>query len=100
MSFIDTVEATKWKKYDSDTSMVEGGKFNYKTYIKGSDQMRVDISHKKVVLTKTYLTQKKTGISLVTRDNKGKTITKDFTKTKMDLKTFYKHFKKRLKNSK
>jgi len=101
LNIIDSVEATKWKKYDSGTIKIEKNvTFNYKTYIKKTNQMRVDISYKKTLLTKTYLRKNITGINSVIIDNKGKTISKNFTKTKMDLKTFYTHYKKEFKPSK
>ena len=97
LNYVDTVEAAKWKKYDSGTIKIENDTFNYKTYTKESNQMRVDINYNKIVLTKTYLTKTKTGINILSVDNKGKTVKKEFTKTKMNLKTYYTHFKKGFK---
>ena len=96
LSFVDTVEAIKWKKYDSGTFKSEGMDFSYTTYIKGSNEIRMDISYKKVIITKNYFTKTKNGIRTVIKDSKGKTISENFDKTKISLKTFYKLFKKGL----
>ena len=97
LNFVETVEAVKWEKYDSGTVKMENDTFNYKTYIRGSNQIQIDISYKKTLLSKTYIRKNQTGINSVTMDNKGKTIKRKFIKTKMDIKTFYTHFKKGFK---
>ncbi|MCL2156439.1 MAG: hypothetical protein FWH54_00255 [Methanobrevibacter sp.] len=98
ISSIDTVEAAKWKKYDSGTVKIQGKTLKYKTYIKGSKEMRMDMSSSGKILMKYYFTKTKTGIKVAVKDKKGKTINSASAKTKVSLKSYYKVVIRLLKN--
>ena len=74
--------------------------FSYTTYIKGSSEIRMDIIYKKILITRNYFTKTKTGIRTVVKDSQGKTISKDFEKLPISLKTFYKFFKREISSKK
>jgi len=97
LNFADTVEAAKWKQFDSGTVNSDGMKFSYKTYSRGSNEIRLDMSYSGKVVTRNYLTKTKTGVNVVIKDYTGRTINKDFVKTSLSLKAFYRNFKKGLK---
>ena len=100
LNFVDTVEAKKWKQFDSGTYTTDGIKCSYKSYSRGSNEIRIDVIYRGDVIARNYLTKTKTGINLAIKDYTGKTIDEKFLKSPLSLKNFYRLFKEELKKSK
>lgn len=90
LHFTETVEATKWKKFDSGTiKMDDGTKLKYNSYIKGNNKIHTKLYLKsKLVFTMDYV---KIGskIAITSKNPKGKVLTKETEYTKKSLKKWY-----------
>ena len=103
LSFVDTVEAAKWKKFDSgtikfnDSDPAFKNKVSYVTYIKGSKEIKMNYywytakENKKIHAGTFYFTQVgKNRIKSVIADGKGKKSKVDYIAYPYSVKQYYK----------
>jgi len=102
ISFVDTVEAAKWKKFDSGSFNIKKAdagyknKISYTSYTKGSKNIKMDLygykkkNNKKELLQTIYYTKTGDKIKYYNVNKKGKKSKTQSTALNMSLKTFYK----------
>jgi len=89
-SFAETVEAAKWKKFDSGKFKADDGSVvTFTSYIKGSNKIHMKMYVKSKLVATMDL--KKTGqkVVMTIKNNKGKVLAKETKYTKKSLKNYY-----------
>lgn len=102
LTFVDTVEAAKWKKYDSGSFNVKNPdpgykkKISYVTYIKGSKDIKMNAyyhksnNNKKVFFSTQYISKTGNNIKTYHVNLKGKKSKPEYITYKGTSKQFYK----------
>ncbi|MCL2157615.1 MAG: hypothetical protein FWH54_06300 [Methanobrevibacter sp.] len=110
MSFVGTVEAAKWKKYDSFSYNTKNPDPGYKkkvsivTYIKGTKDIKMNVygyktkNNKKMFIGNMYLSKTGDKLKFQVVDSKGKKSKPEYGKTKLSVKSCYKNIKYEMKN--
>jgi len=93
MTFADTVEAAKAKKFDSGSFKFKGQTVKYYAFIKGNSIL-VDYYMKNQYLGGYDIVKGKNKVTIKAVNSKGKYSSKDTVKTNKSLKTFYYSFNK------
>jgi hypothetical protein len=91
LSFADTVDAAKWKKFDSGSVKVKGQTIKYYAFIKGST-IQVDYYYKNKFITGYDLVKGKNKVTIRVLNSEGYYTSKNTYKTKKSLKSYYYSF--------
>lgn len=111
LTFMDTVEAKKWTKFDSgsyndnDQDPKYKKKVSYISYNKGSKDIKMNLymyrtkNNKKELQGIVYFSKSGNKIKMTAVDKKGKKDKPEYVTTGMNVKTFYREIIFQLKNS-
>lgn len=112
LSFVDTVDAAKWKKFDSGSIYMTNSAKNpnftknikpimyYVSYYKTPNTIqmkqyyKIGNSNKKTFMYSENFIKKNNTITLILKDSKNKIISRNSAKTKLSLKNYYKLYKR------